>query len=136
MIRYRILPEHMLVVFCVKGTVEPGEIAALGERLWQDPDFSADFDALVDDTYVEHALSGDQIRELVERRSPNLDPDSKLAVVAPADVTYGVSRMHQLMSEHRRPLNIEVFRDRAAALAWLGKEDLDVGALCEELSRD
>ncbi len=98
--------------------------------------FSADYDALVDNTNVEHPPTGAELRALAEPRMFMMRDDAKLAVVAPADATYGTSRMHQLLAEFRSPLRIEVFRDRPSALEWLGREGVDIERVCEELLRE
>jgi hypothetical protein len=136
MIRYRILPEHKLMVMCFEGTSTAGEILALSERLRSDPMFSADYDALADNTNVEHPPTGAELRALAEPRMFMMRDDAKLAVVAPADATYGTSRMHQLLAESRSPLRIEVFRDRLSALEWLGREGVDIERICEEILRE
>jgi hypothetical protein len=133
MIRYRILPEHRLMVICLAWTSTAEEILAVSEQLRSDPAFSADYDTLVDNTNVEHPPTGAELRALAEPRMFMMREDAKLAVVAPADVTYGTSRMHQLLTEFRSPLRIEVFRDRPSALKWLDREAVDIGAICEEL---
>lgn len=60
-------------------------------------------------------------------------PGAKLAVVAPSDSTYGTSRMHQLLTESHQPLQIEIFRDRDSALEWLGRKDVALDVICEEV---
>lgn len=135
MIRYRILPDQKLMVLCLWGNTAAEEILALSETLRSDPAFSQDYDALVDNTEVEHPPTGPELRMLAEPRMLVLRADAKLAVVAPAPATYGTSRMHQLFSEFRSPLHIEIFHDRPSALEWLGREEVDIGAVCAELRR-
>jgi hypothetical protein len=133
MMKYRILPEHRLVVLCLWGTSSAEEILELSGQLRSDPLFSNDYDALVDNSNVEHPPTGAELRRLAEPRMFMLREDARLAVVAPSDATYGTSRMHQLLSEFRSPLHIEVFRDRASALLWLGREGVDIEQICEDL---
>ena len=50
--------------------------------------------------------------------------ESRQAIVAPTDVTYGMSRMVQMLMEARRH-NLRVFRDRERAMAWLNRTGPD-----------
>jgi hypothetical protein len=136
MIKYRIVPEQRLMVMCLWGTSSADEILGVSEELRSDPLFSTAYDALVDNTNVEHPPTGAELRKLAEPRMFMMREDAKLAVVAPADATYGTSRMHQLLTEFRSPLRIEVFRDRPSALAWLGREGVDIERICEEMLRE
>ncbi len=134
MIRYRILTEHRLVVLCFWGATDEQEVIALSGDLRKNPEFSDSYDALAETTNLQHAVSTQEIHDLAEPRIA-MSAGSRLAVVAPEDFAYGPSRMHQLLSEGRNPLQIEVFRDRKSALAWLGREGLDLELLCEELRK-
>jgi hypothetical protein len=136
MIRYRILPEQKLMVLCFWGTSTAEEILGVSEELRSDPMFSADYDALVDNTNVEHPPTGAELRILAEPRMFMMREDAKLAVVAPAAATYGTSRMHQLLTEFRSPLRIEVFHDRPSALKWLDREGVDIERICQEMLRE
>ena len=133
MVEYRILPEQGLMLIFVWGTTSAEEIFGLSERLRGDPAFSPAYEALVDNTYLEHPPAGVALRELAEPRLPTARPDSKLAVIAPADAAYGASRMHQLLTESRSPLHIGVFRDTHSALEWLGKTDMGVEGVLDEI---
>lgn len=133
MIGYRILPEHRLIVLCLRGTTTAAEILSLSDELRSDPEFSMDYDAFVDNTDVEHPPTAAELRALAEPRAGMLRVGAKLAVAAPADATYGTSRMHQLLTEFNSPMKIEVFRDREAAIVWLGREGLDIKRICDEI---
>ncbi len=64
-------------------------------------------------------MSASGIRELARRRVelPYVSPASKVAVVAPTDVHYGLARMYgQIAAEIGE---IQVFRTAAEAEAWL-----------------
>jgi hypothetical protein len=64
-------------------------------------------------------MSASGIRELARRRSelPYVSPVSKVAIVTPADVHYGLARMYsQIAAEIGE---IQVFRTAAEAEAWL-----------------
>jgi hypothetical protein len=131
-IQYRILPEDELIVVCAWGTITEEEIIRMSGELRSDPDFSPGYDTLVDDTHLEHTATGDELRRLAEPRVQPSRPDVKIAVVAPTDLAYGTSRMHQLLAEYRSPQHIEVFRVRSKALDWLGVESAHLDGLFEE----
>ena len=133
MIDYRILPRLSLVVFAARGWTGLNEILSMSERLRSDPLFSSDYDALVDDSELDHPPTGDELRRLAEPRVQPERPDTKLAVIAPADLSYGTSRMHQMMAEGREPHEVMVFRERSEALRWLGREGLGVEKVLDEL---
>ena len=135
MIRYRILPELGLILIVPSGTTNEDEIISLSKRLRSDPDFSQGYDALVDNTYLEHPPTGEELRGLAEPRSQTIRPDTRLAVVAPADITYGTSRMHQALAESRNPFHMQVFRDRSSALNWLSVADVSVETILDDMGR-
>jgi hypothetical protein len=130
---YRILPEQGLIVISVRGTTTADEIIRLSGDMRADPAFSTDYDAVVDNSGLEHPPTGEELRTLADPRSIVANPDTRLAVIAPADAVYGTSRMHQTLAESRNPVQIQVFRDRGAALRWLGKEDVGIEALLDEM---
>jgi hypothetical protein len=134
MIAYRILPQQKLIVLSLWGKTTAEEIIRLSVELQSDAAFSTDYDALVDNTYLEHPCSSEELRLLAEPRGQTVRPGTRLAVVAPTDVTYGTSRMHQLLTEYRSPLHIEVFRDRSSALKWLDRENAAVECSLEEMA--
>ena len=67
------------------------------------------------------------------KRNPNKKA-GKIAIIAPQNVNFGLSRMHQLLSESKIPNEIYVFRDIQAALKWLDKEiSVDIEEIFHEL---
>ena len=126
MIDYRILPEHKLIAICNWGESSVEEITHFSLKLRCDPDFSQSFDAIVDTTDLQRHFSKDDIDELSNPRIDINIPAGRLAVIASTDIMFGVSRMHELISETKSPLNINVFRDLWSALKWLDREDIDV----------
>ena len=57
----------------------------------------------------------------------------RVAVIATTDIAFGMSRMHEILSEMESPQNITVFRDTGSALKWLEMEGLDVESIFEEI---
>lgn len=45
----------------------------------------------------------------------------RIALLARTDLQFGLGRQFQMIAEHRVPASIEVFRDEAEAMEWLGE---------------
>ena len=79
---------------------------------------------LVDFTLVELLdITGHDIRRIVnnDKRNVELRPDLVQAMLAPADLPFGLGRIYAALSE-REGWATEIFRDRAAAEGWLRKQ--------------
>jgi len=71
-------------------------------------------------------LSFQSIGELAaRRRSAVLKNPVRSAIVAPSLVQYGFSRMFQILNDNPR-IDVEVFREMDAAVAWLGSDPNDM----------
>jgi hypothetical protein len=124
-VRSVIHKEHRLVVTIEEGRVTFDDMCSNGERLLNDPDFDPEFSQLSDATLATDTdLSPNNLGMLFSHRV--FSATARRAVIAPTDFTYGMARMLQTFVELSKngPL-VEVFRDRASALNWLGvSEDL------------
>lgn len=115
---YRIDPERRLMMITLAGRVTGDELDAFSERVRHDPAYDPAWAALVDASEMNPAGLSTQAlraRAAVPRRNP-----TRVAIVAPADVVFGLARMFQMMSEGRGN-HIEVFRGMDDALAWLAE---------------
>ena len=122
-VRSAIYKEKRLVVTIEEGRVTFGDMLANHDRLLNDPDFNPEFNQLSDATLATDTdLSASNATTLYDRKV--FSPTARRAVVAPSEFTYGVARMLQTYVELSRngPV-VEVFRDRASALKWLGISD-------------
>ncbi len=124
-IEHRIDIEQRLVVAKVHGTLTGPEVFTYQREVWSRSEV-AGFDELIDMSDVEHIdlPSIDRVRQLA-RYSAQMDPAgpaSKLAIVAPKDVAYGLGRMYETYRglDQKSTKRISVFRSMADALAWLG----------------
>lgn len=133
MIDYRILPEQSLIVICVWGIVTLDDIITLSRHLRSDPHFFQQYDTIVENTQLETPPKRDDIRKLSEARIDLSKPAGKVAVISPEDIIYGMSRMHEMISEVEGTHNIQVFRGVASALKWLDKEGIDVEPIFKEI---
>ena len=79
---------------------------------------------LVDHSAIpEEKVDVESLRVLAERVGENLEiiPEGLIAIVAPNDILYGLSRMWEILAE-QSGLTTRVTRTRAEAVAWLKDE--------------
>lgn len=112
------------------GDIEDEHILGTYARLAESPDYDYAADDLVDLTDVTRFdVTSDGLRQVMGFFSgaDQLGIHTRLAIVAPADVVYGVSRMYQMLRGDDVPEEIAVFRDMDEAKAWLdaGRADRD-----------
>lgn len=119
-VRSVIYKELRLVVTFEEGRVTFDEMLANLDRLAKDPDFNPEFNQLSDASLATDTdLSSDNIRRLYQQ--PVFSATSRRAVIAPTDFTYGMARMIEAyVNLSEAAVLVEVFRDRASALKWLG----------------
>ena len=130
-IDYGIDGERGLVVCAPSGTLTDEDIFGYQREVWSLPEV-AGFDELVDMTEVEHiALPSPQRVVDLASLSAQMDADnagggpSRMAIVAPTDIAFGLGRMYQAYREMKSRgvgRDIAVFRTMAEALAFLGVE--------------
>jgi hypothetical protein len=122
---YRIDPERRLVVARGSGTLKDHEVFDYQYKVWSQPDV-AGFNELIDMSDVAQILlpSTDRVRDLAElsARMSRGAPRSKMAIVAPDDLAFGLGRMFDQYRESAAPglKPVGVFRTMPEALAWLG----------------
>jgi hypothetical protein len=117
-IEYVIDTEQRLIATTVTGVVAASEMLAHYRTLQADPAFDPAFDAIVDFSgAAPFGASGEEVRELA-RNVPGAT-GTRRALVVDRDLHYGFGRMAS--SARASELEIQVFRSRAEALAWLGR---------------
>ncbi len=93
------------------------------EQIVSDPDWESGYDVLVDfrGTY-RFDLSVPDIEELAALHESLGEAigNGMLAVVAPSDVVYGVSRMWETVTESHTFMTTNIFRTMREAEEWLG----------------
>ena len=105
------------------GTLTPEEFRAFADRVQDDPRVRPHFDHLADFTDVTHfgldtQAVADEVRRHLAFDAPRSDSPHRIAIAAPDDVAYGMSRMFSARRESER-VRLGVFRSRHAAEAWL-----------------
>jgi hypothetical protein len=117
-ITYTIDPNQKLVVTRIWGPATEGEVAEHNRSLRTDPQFDPHFRQLADMSGVTELLVSTKVIQDTAH-DQYFAPGSKRAFVAPDDAAFGLARMFALHAESMGQ-TIHVFRDRAAAEAWLG----------------
>jgi hypothetical protein len=114
---YRIDTVAGVVFITHSGRVSDEDILTNQQRLREDPQFLPTLDHLVDARDVtEQAITAHGVRALA---SANIyAPGSRRAIVVSDDVTYGYTRMFQILRD-RGPEEIQIFRSLADARRWL-----------------
>ena len=135
MIKYRILPEHRLIAICNWGETSIEEINTFSLNLRSDPNYSYDHDAIVDNSLSTTTFSNNEIYMLAKYRKDPRAVKIKIAIIAPTDLSYGISRMHGALSESENPYNINIFRDMNSAIEWLDRSELDIERIFEEIKK-
>ena len=123
-VEYKIIEDKKLVIVKASGTVTDKEILGYLNSLAADERYIAPMKKLVDFSLTEKVEKTYQGAVDVADRKKVHDTvfsGEKCAFVAPTDLTYGMSRMHQALMEGREG-SIEVFRGIKQALKWLDVE--------------
>jgi len=120
-----VVHKHLHLVVSTGGDcVSWNEIKACQDRTRTDPEFSPEFDQIVDlRSVTDFAMTTDQTRTLARRKI--FSSTSRRALVAPCPAVFGVGRMWEAFTElSGNPSQIRVFYDLPSALRWLGLKTL------------
>jgi len=118
---FEIEKDHRLVITSASGVVTMAEALAHNQKLRKDPDFDPSFSQLIDLSNVTKIeLNREDILTLAQ--DPILSDNSRRAILATGDLTFGLARMFEMFRESKGKETIRVFRNRDEARAWvLGK---------------
>ena len=128
-ITYRIDHERRIVL--ARGPVRFTDQDAFNYQLgvWSNPAIQG-YDELFDMTNVEEIEEAppERIRQFARESAKMDQPEShsRLAIVAPQDIAFGLGRMYQVFRELSpgSTKKVGVFRSLREASAWLGIDDL------------
>lgn len=116
-------PEHNLAVITHIGRVEDEEFLAFYRSFFGGGDFDPSMKLMVDLREADSAPRSSEvlnrIAEFVQTTRLDITAQTKVAVVAPRDLSFGLARMYDAFSM-LVPWDFVVFRAMEAALAWLG----------------
>jgi hypothetical protein len=116
-------PERGVFVSKWVGAISDLELLQSYEELLASDEFVPGFHEIADARAAD--LSGvsvggfTQLTTMVERAVAGKTDGFKTAVVAPKDLSYGLARMYQALSDES-PETVRVFREAAGVLEWLG----------------
>jgi len=118
---FEIEKHHRLVITSASGVVTMAEALAHNQNLRKHPDFDPSFSQLIDLSDVTKIeLNREDILTLAQ--DPILSDNSRRAILATGDLTFGLARMFEMFRESKGKETIRVFRNRDEARAWaLGK---------------
>lgn len=128
---YRIDTERRIVIARGSGIFEDHEVFNYQREVWSRPEV-AGFNELVDMTDVTEIRvpSMDRVRELAELAAEMgfTSPRSKMIIVAPDDLAFGLGRMFGALRESAAPgvKPVSVFRTMTEALDSLGIKDASI----------
>jgi hypothetical protein len=135
---YRVDHEHRVVIARGHGTFTDTDVFDYQRGVWSSPDV-AGYDELIDMTHVVDIpmASTQRIQDLASAAA-HMDSSSpsRLAIVAPGDVAYGLGRMFQAYREFERKSVKEVGVFRTLDEAWSFLKRTDAPALPPVPPRD
>ncbi len=112
-----------LLVVEVSGAPTDAELLEFAERVTSDPAIPPGRRELIDLRSLEGTgqVTAGTLRRIADAftASDEKPEESRVAVVAPANVAYGLSRMYQAYRSDS-PVSFEIFRDLPSARRWLG----------------
>ncbi len=115
-------PLRLLVTRAI-GALRLSDLQEHRKALLADPGFDPGFNHLFDLREVERiAFSSEDVVQATLVRA--FSESSRRAIVAPQDVSFGLSRMYELHREDHSE-SIRIFRDLDQALQWLGLDPGD-----------
>jgi len=129
-IRFDIDMDKRWIQTTASGRVRYADLIDYYHRLRSHPDFADDLSIIFDTTPSEgFDLDFDDVSRLstVNEQFTQLDPPLNVAIVAPGDLAFGLSRMYETL-KNASPSSVKVFRDRAAAEAWVSTRARDAAS--------
>ena len=111
--------KHGIVYSKATGVLDRAAVLDHMDRLSQHPEFRPEFNQLLDfreTTKVE--LTAEQVQVLAMRKI--FSERSKRAFVVSSDLQYGLSRVFEAYRNLAGEKGINIFREMAGALSWLG----------------
>ena len=129
-IESHVIPEYNTIVFVHTGRVPDDEFLAFYETFFKSSTFQPSINILVDLRETHSSVRSPEallrFAKSMEKRLDDINESTKVAVVAPKDLSFGLARMYKVLADSVN-WNFVVFRALDAALAWLGlPEDLTI----------
>lgn len=115
-------PDQQLVIFRHIGDVPDDEFLAFYKEFFENPggtytNLLIDLEQTSSVARSPRAL--ESLSQLLREKLGDAPTRRRVAVVAPADLSFGLARMYEVFSDHI-PWEFAVFRESESARAWLG----------------
>ena len=137
-LEYDIIEDKQLVMLKGSGVVTGNEVIKHLDSLAADIRYKAPMKKLVDYRSIDSiSIFPEDAKKIVQKKQSHIDVfhGEKCAFVSPGDLTYGVSRVHQVLIE-MVDVDTEVFREMKDALDWLDvTSDANLEKMLEEAMR-
>jgi hypothetical protein len=114
-----------LIRTTASGRVTGADLVEYYRRLRAHPDFKSDLNEIFDTGQVESVdITAEDVRHLsgMTEAFTKRGVPVRVAIVAPGDLEFGMSRMYELLQVQSINL-LKVFRDRETAEGWLFADD-------------
>jgi hypothetical protein len=127
---YKVMSEQHMALAVFDPACTPNEVLELVHQLAHDTACGSDFHVLVDAREVEHRLSVEDTRAIVQSISA-LDHsyEGRIGVVVSGTFMFGMARMASIMGE-LRGLHMAAFRDYQEAYRWTHEDGRPDQAKC------
>ncbi len=123
-------PKRNLAYLRFLGIATPAEYIGAIERLQGDPRIQPETARFADLSQIDDVVSDFlQVLSMVgveSRLTGQVRPGARYAFYAPGDLAFGASRMYHQIADNTLPYHIEVFRDEAAALDYIGQPERSI----------
>ena len=113
--------QNGIVYSSFEGALNDNDILTHRDALKRHPDFNPQFSEIVDFTEVKQLKVTVGLVNAMAKGDSLYSPESRHAVIAPHDMTYGVARLYQMLAQDTRP-NVAVVRSMAEARRFVGIE--------------
>lgn len=121
MITFEIDPQLGIRIVRFSGAITEAEFLDAFRKLWSDPAYDPTFPEIVDLSQASKISVGQPTIRQLAQTAVQVHADTvgtKVAIYAPTDLTFGLSRMYSVFVGASPDL-YRVFRERDAAVAWL-----------------
>lgn len=123
-ISFHFRPELNLTICVHTGYRSDDEFLAAYKSMYENDLFNVFMNRLVDMRQAKGSKSRSsttlqQLSRFVEKQFAETNAHPKIAIVAPEDISFGLSRMYDFYTDPV-PWDLEIFRSIDSALAWLG----------------
>lgn len=117
---YQILKDQRLVMVTTSGEINLSQTLQSLEQMFNDPEYSLEYDVLWDDTERTTIFTYDDVQQMAQHfKHYQGDKPPKRAFVVSRAVKYGVTSVFSTLETISSQAQIGIFQDRKEALKWL-----------------